>query len=214
MARPLNLSAKPPREAHSIAFNKYSKIIDIRSMPRGWLRRKMSNIQIWNVTATDSNRNATLHLPFGSSSSWPGVRIDFMPSSLDFESASDFSSDSEWQNFGSAHRLTDFLDIDGLTDIDVSEDEAEDSLECLYWKEEDRISHAEAKSDPNWKPKQKSTKHKVAGKQSEARAPIIQTITTNHKISQSQVQHRSCHCEQIQAISTAPHKVDGWTNEP
>ena len=127
-----------------------------------------------------------------------------MPSSLDVDLTSDFSSDSEWQNFGSAHQLTDFLDIDSLTDIYVSEDEVENSLECLYWKEEDRIFHAEAKSDPNWKPKQKSMKCKVAGEQSEAHAPIIQTITTNHEISQSQVQHRSCHCEQIQAISAAP----------
>ncbi len=156
----------------------------------------------------------TLHFPFGSSSSWPGVWINFMPSSLDVDLTSDFSSDSEWQNFGSAHQLTDFLDIDSLTDIDVSEDEVENSLECLYWKEEDRIFHAEAKSDPNWKPKQKSMKCKVAGEQSEAHAPIIQTITTNHEISQSQVQHRSCHCKQIQVISIAPCKVDGWTNEP
>ena len=63
MARPLNLSTEPPREAHLIAFNKYSKIIDIRSMPRGWLRRKISNIQIWKATATDSNRNASLGRP-------------------------------------------------------------------------------------------------------------------------------------------------------
>ena len=90
------------------------------------------NVQIWKATLT---RNA-----------W----TNFLQSSLDVDSASNSSSDlEEWQNFGSAHRLrlttvTSWTSTI-LTDIDVSEDEAENSLECLYWKEEGRILRAEGK---------------------------------------------------------------------
>jgi hypothetical protein len=59
------------------------------------------------------------------------------------------------------HRLTDFLEDDGLSDADMSENEAENEQQRLYWEEEVKITRAEAKLDPNWKPKQNWKKRKV-----------------------------------------------------
>jgi len=75
-------------------------------------------------------------------------------------------SDSEdCQGLSSVRRLTDLMEADELSDFDASESEAEKSQESLYREEEEIISLAEAKTDPNWHPRQK--KRKVAAGDSE-----------------------------------------------
>lgn len=78
------------------------------------------------------------------------------------DSDSDSSSDTESsQGLASQRRLTDFLELDGLSDADMSDDEAENLQAALYREEKDKFSHARAKLDASWKPKQKRKKRKA-----------------------------------------------------
>jgi len=102
---------------------------------------------------------------------------------IDSDSDSDFDvEETEQHKFATSHRLTDFLMGDNLSDLDQSESEAEIHLGRLCHAEEDRISHAEAKLDPDWKPKQgkKQRKQKIFMKDKSEDTHALQVSTTDH----------------------------------
>lgn len=75
------------------------------------------------------------------------------------ERDSDSSSGSdEERDICDGRRLTDFLEADGLSELEVSGDEAENHAETLYKLEQSKILDAEAKLDPDWEPRQKKRK--------------------------------------------------------
>jgi hypothetical protein len=102
-------------------------------------------------------------------------------------SASDPSSDIR-ESTERQRRLTDFLELDGLNDADMSDAEVEKVQARLYSKERDKFSHANAKLDASWKPNQKK-KHKVDTEVESKCVPSIYHSWSNWSSPEMQLEH-------------------------
>jgi hypothetical protein len=95
------------------------------------------------------------------------------PHSTSVDSDSESSSDTERpQGLASQRRLTDFLELEGLSDADMGDNEADNLQETLYREEKDKFSHARAKLDASWKPKQKKKKRRKIDTEVDAKGTL------------------------------------------